>query len=678
MPVVPAEAHERRKRWVLARAAVFGASVLAAAFLSVASLPAAGLANLHPVRLRILGSDFVSSVAPLSDGTDIWVPLKVFPELGMQAVVAPAGDVVSVVRTSTGQHADIALTAIDGRKMVALGDVARAFSAVVINGDDPPKGVSGAQRGVVYFLARVTGVQYKPTGVTVTTSLPTPYRTRFLAGRQPRAYIDVMGAWANEEGARSVEPGVSIHTGQFEVETARVVLDVRPGMSITDSDNARNSSNTVGVAIETAANSPQVAVGQKQPSVQVRTPIAAARADSTSASAGGVGLNVFGDDLNHTTGTAGPRARAVAHTAPAHWSPIAAAPIRHSTQLAYRGGKVVRGGFPVSITGIGVDDVAGATRLVIRTSGKVRPTVQYQPDGSGLAIHIPNAVAATSISPGSPSGIISALRVVPDGDPATGTRIDVTTTRVAGFTVDESRGAIVLNLRTPRHSGGTLQGKLIVVDPGHGGTSTGATGHDGRGVVYEKNIALAIALRLRDALEAQGANVLMTRDADVNVDLYERPRMADAAHADFFVSIHNDSNGTPNSASGTSTYYHLSDPSSHALAECVQRDVSAVTGLPSRGALSDGIMYAHGFAVLRMSTMPAILVEVAYINNQRDLAHLENSDFQENVAQAICQGLSDYVAGVGGRTANPQDQQTIQPTDTPPPLPGDGGSQDGH
>jgi N-acetylmuramoyl-L-alanine amidase len=179
------------------------------------------------------------------------------------------------------------------------------------------------------------------------------------------------------------------------------------------------------------------------------------------------------------------------------------------------------------------------------------------------------------------------------------------------------------------------------VDAGHGGSSSGAT----FGGVQEKNITLAISLKLRACLEACGAKVVMTRDRDVTVPLYDRPNLANAINADLFVSVHNDDTERTNSASGTSTYYHKGDASSHALAVCVQQAVMAVSGLPSRGALSDGILYSSGLAVLRCSSMPAVLVEVAYINNQRDRRKLVDDDFQQHVAQAICDGLRHYVEG---------------------------------
>ena len=111
---------------------------------------------------------------------------------------------------------------------------------------------------------------------------------------------------------------------------------------------------------------------------------------------------------------------------------------------------------------------------------------------------------------------------------------------------------------------------------------------------------------------------------------------------DLFISIHND-RPTPHIGSVFSVpqiaYHHASDSSSRAFAVCVQDAVRAVTDLPSKGALSDTVLYSSGLAVLRNSTMPAVLCEVAYINNSGDRSKLVDPAFQERVAQAMCEGL---------------------------------------
>jgi len=137
----------------------------------------------------------------------------------------------------------------------------------------------------------------------------------------------------------------------------------------------------------------------------------------------------------------------------------------------------------------------------------------------------------------------------------------------------------------------------------------------------------------------------MTRATDMDVKLSARPGLANDNNADLFVSIHVDDCGIPNTGTGSTAYYHMEDESSHALAHAIIEHVGRVTGLMSRGSRSDRIMYSTGFAVLRYSTMPAVLVEMAYINNDKDRKKLLTDEFQQNVAEAIMEGIRSYVEG---------------------------------
>lgn len=223
----------------------------------------------------------------------------------------------------------------------------------------------------------------------------------------------------------------------------------------------------------------------------------------------------------------------------------------------------------------------------------------------------------------------------------------IRTTRAASLRVeyDKQKPVITLAVNRPRNAHGKLSEKHIVIDPGHGGTSKGAVGRDRASIVYEKDINLAIALMVRDLLAKEKATVTLTREDDSTVDLYDRPKLANEKGADFFISIHCDSTPKPNSASGTTTYYHASDPDGRALAQAIQKHLSAVTGLPNRGARTDTAIYQSGFAVLRRSEMPAVLIEVAYINNDNDRAKLKDPKFQKKVAEAIVAGLKAYIEG---------------------------------
>ena len=180
--------------------------------------------------------------------------------------------------------------------------------------------------------------------------------------------------------------------------------------------------------------------------------------------------------------------------------------------------------------------------------------------------------------------------------------------------------------------------KLIVIDPGHGGSDRGAV----RNGTDEADLTLDMAKRLRDILVARGWQVRMTRSTDVDVyepndsardELQARVNVANNAGARMFVSIHVNSfiNSGP---SGTTTYY--SKPVDAALAESVER------GLPDLlGTKDDGTVKSHLYVTLH-SVMPAILIETAFLSNPTDYQRLTSSDWRQKVAQGIADGIDQY------------------------------------
>jgi N-acetylmuramoyl-L-alanine amidase len=185
-----------------------------------------------------------------------------------------------------------------------------------------------------------------------------------------------------------------------------------------------------------------------------------------------------------------------------------------------------------------------------------------------------------------------------------------------------------------------LVGKTICIDPGHGGSDPGALGSTG---TKEKDNTLAISLLLRDKLEKNGANVVMSRDSDKDVaysgasadeELGARVDVANEAGADIFVSIHNDSFANC-SASGTTTY-HYGDSDSVRLAGFVQKCLVDELGTKDRGS-----RFAS-FYVIRYTDMPAILVEVAFISNPEEEVLLASIDGRFKAAETIFQGVVKY------------------------------------
>jgi N-acetylmuramoyl-L-alanine amidase len=202
--------------------------------------------------------------------------------------------------------------------------------------------------------------------------------------------------------------------------------------------------------------------------------------------------------------------------------------------------------------------------------------------------------------------------------------------------VDDSE--IRVGVRLPDKAGGTLEGKLVVIDPGHGGSQPGAVS----GGVKEKDVNTKLAAALAEALREAGARVVFTRTTDVTMDLTPRPAVATRNSADFFVSLHCNSNLKPDSISGIETYYHRGEESSPLMAKDIQKGICAATGMCNRGARE------CGFKVLRLlggTEIPGVLVECGYLNNSRDRAKLATDAYRKKVAEGIVAGLKAYVEG---------------------------------
>jgi len=224
--------------------------------------------------------------------------------------------------------------------------------------------------------------------------------------------------------------------------------------------------------------------------------------------------------------------------------------------------------------------------------------------------------------------------------------------------------------------------RLIVValDPGHGGEDPGAVGPSG---LKEKDVVLAVALQLRDKLNAlPNMRVMMTRDADFFVPLHERVRKARRVQADLFVSIHADAFFTPK-ARGASVFA-LSDGAATSTAArwMADRENAAdmvggvnvavkdatvlralldmstaaqikdslklggeVLGQISKvGRMHKGQVEQAGFAVLKAPDVPSILVETAFISNPEEEAKLRDPEFQQRLVEALAIGISRYFA----------------------------------
>ncbi|MDD2233559.1 MAG: N-acetylmuramoyl-L-alanine amidase [Desulfitobacteriaceae bacterium] len=188
-----------------------------------------------------------------------------------------------------------------------------------------------------------------------------------------------------------------------------------------------------------------------------------------------------------------------------------------------------------------------------------------------------------------------------------------------------------------------LLGKSILLDPGHGGKDPGAIGQTGS---YEKINNLAIALVLREILTKAGAEVILTREKDISpainysvtADLQARVDLAAEYNPDLFISIHN--NAALNSElKGTSVYYSLANSQyseSQKLADKILSSVIKIVGTSDLGVRT------ANFYVIANTSMPAVLIEAAFISNPYEEARLQNDTFRKNLAAAIFHGIYNY------------------------------------
>ncbi|OWY67834.1 N-acetylmuramoyl-L-alanine amidase [cyanobacterium TDX16] len=172
---------------------------------------------------------------------------------------------------------------------------------------------------------------------------------------------------------------------------------------------------------------------------------------------------------------------------------------------------------------------------------------------------------------------------------------------------------------------------IVVIDPGHGGKDPGAVA----GGVHEKDIILPISNRVAQILEQNGVHVVLTRDSDYFVGLQGRVDIAERVNADLFVSIHANSLPTRPDISGLETYYF---DSGYNLAVTVHN--AMLRNVPN---LRDRRVRKARFYVLRKSSMPAVLVETGFMTGQHDAPRLKTAAYQNQLAEAIAQGVLQYI-----------------------------------
>ena len=185
----------------------------------------------------------------------------------------------------------------------------------------------------------------------------------------------------------------------------------------------------------------------------------------------------------------------------------------------------------------------------------------------------------------------------------------------------------------------TAVGQVVVIDPGHGGADSGVVSAGG---VAEKDVALALGLRLAELLRADGCRVRLTRERDEAVPVYARAELANSTGADYLLSLHCNASTTA-AACGAAAYYFQR---SHYYSEHGSRLAGYIGArLDAAGASFIG-GFGRNYALLRETRGIAVMVEPLFLTNPDEEGLARRPQHIEALAQALQGGLADYLARV--------------------------------
>ncbi|MBI5834161.1 MAG: N-acetylmuramoyl-L-alanine amidase [Armatimonadetes bacterium] len=266
--------------------------------------------------------------------------------------------------------------------------------------------------------------------------------------------------------------------------------------------------------------------------------------------------------------------------------------------------------------------------LGVGASAAVKAFYLTQPDRVVMDVE----GAALRAEPPTPAadGLVSAVHMTQFSPDVV--RVTVDLRRPCGYAVTRGTGETNVALRLVSAE---AKGRLVIIDPGHGGKDPGCSGY--KPGLVEKTVVLDIGLRVQRILEAKGVRVSMTRADDTFIVLGDRPALANKLGADLFVSIH--CNAMPDDMkgqrSGTELYYYT--PQSPDFASVMLQAVSAEAKLPARGT------HERAFVVVKGCSMPSVLVETGYLDHAGDGAMLDSPAGRETFARGIAAGVIRYL-----------------------------------
>jgi len=213
--------------------------------------------------------------------------------------------------------------------------------------------------------------------------------------------------------------------------------------------------------------------------------------------------------------------------------------------------------------------------------------------------------------------------------------IDLNQKQQWGYRAFYEENNLILEIKkSPAIAKRPLRHLLVCLDPGHG-PDLGAIGPTG---LFEKDAAYQLAEVVAQKLQAKGSRVILTRSDSTGITLQARTKLAEVAGADIFISLHYNAlpDGVdPDKNRGSSTYYF--HPQSYPLAQSILRNLLKRLKLPNFGLFYDNL------SVCRVTSMPSVLVEPAFLMHPLEEALILDPDFREKTAEAIVAGIEEFV-----------------------------------
>ncbi len=489
-----------------------------------------------------------------------------------------------------------------GTVLVPAAAVLRALGAYVRTGE-------GAES--VDALSQVTGVTWHRASDTLVVRIAAtgPVRTQAHELTAPnRVAIDIMHSVGAMKESR-VEVGgpdvVAIRAAQFSVRpyVTRIVLDLIHRVPFTVALDAEGIAVTLSRATPINASPP----GPPTPHAPVGPPPLPPVGEPPGDRPQGAGAET---ELEHSNGSATSEP-----LAPPSLPEFVDAP----------------GAFHVRAVRYEIEE--GMGRLTILASQPVTPVVRQFAYPDRLSIDLPGGVflpRREDLEVGSEAVrniVVAQMQVQPNL-----TRVLVYLRHKTAYATASADGGRGVTFALGDAPWAAKRPPAVIIDPGHGGTDSGAVGPTG---LRESDVTLGIGRLMQQAFERQGVRAVLTRSDDGAVALEDRPDIARREGGIVFISIH--ANASQSSGKkGTETYYGTRE--SQALATVVQSEVVQALGEPDRG------VRPADFYVIVNAPVPAVLIETAFISNPGEERLLRDPAVQQRIADAIARAVVRFLA----------------------------------